>query len=193
MGALRRQTWVRGLLVTFISIAILGDAQAQQEDPTRVDRDAALRALGRTAEDVPKKAATEAPGNLPVHVTQAYHQALIASYVQDQWSYEFRQRIYEWQFLSSRIVFCVVILIVLIGLYFSWLQFKVFLIAAGAKQPAKVAIQAEDPQEVPAPIHQVEITPTGGLRISTPVMGIVILAISLGFFYLYLSVVYPIT
>jgi len=40
-------------------------------------------------------------------------------------------------------------------------------------------------------VHQLELGQTG-LKVSSPVLGVIILVISLAFFYLYLVYVYPI-
>lgn len=83
-----------------------------------------------------------------------------------------RQKVLEWQHLSTKIILFVVLTLVGMGLYFAWVQFQ-----RGETQNAdnKIELSAE------------------GLKISSPVLGVIILALSLGFFYLYLAHVYPIT
>ncbi len=92
--------------------------------------------------------------------------------------FDHRARVFEWQLLSSRIIFVLVILIVVVGLYFSWLQF-----IAGLRENA-------NPEKMST---TVEASPTGGIKVSSPVLGVIILTLSLVFFYLYLVHVYPIT
>jgi hypothetical protein len=87
-----------------------------------------------------------------------------------------RSRVFQWQLLSSRLIFALVILIVAVGLYFSWLQFR-----AGMKEKA-------GPE---ATSTTLEASATG-IKLSSPVLGVIILALSLAFFYLYLVHVYPI-
>ena len=77
---------------------------------------------------------------------------------------------FAWQHFSTRVIFFVVLLLVGTGIFFAWVQF----------QHGKVAER-----------HELEIG-VKGLRISSPVLGLVILVISLAFFYLYLVYVYPI-
>ena len=88
-----------------------------------------------------------------------------------------RARVFEWQLLSSRLIFALVILIVAIGLYFSWLQFMVGLKEDGRSAETSTTLEA---------------SPTGGIKVSSPVLGVIILTLSLAFFYLYLVYVYPI-
>jgi len=92
--------------------------------------------------------------------------------------FDHRARVFEWQLLSSRIIFVLVILIVVVGLYFSWLQFM-----AGLRENA----------DLEKTTTTVEASPTGGIKVSSPVLGVIILTLSLAFFYLYLVHVYPIS
>ncbi len=63
---------------------------------------------------------------------------------------------------------------VAIGLYFSWMQFH-------ATRPGAAPV-----------ITQLELSQSG-LKVSSPVLGVIILVLSLAFFYLYLTHVYPIS
>ncbi|HVT60938.1 MAG TPA: hypothetical protein VHR45_21410 [Thermoanaerobaculia bacterium] len=102
-----------------------------------------------------------------------------------------RGEVYRWQLDSSRIIFVVVIFLVLVGIYFSWLQFRISL----RPKPARVAADGASPGEAVAAAAMTEISASleGGIKVSSPVLGVVILVISLLFFYLYLAYVYPIT
>jgi hypothetical protein len=90
--------------------------------------------------------------------------------------FDHRSRVFEWQLLSSRLIFVLVIAIVAVGLYFSWLQFM-----AGLREKAGTDTTSTT----------FEASPTG-LKVSSPVLGVIILTLSLAFFYLYLVHVYPI-
>jgi len=82
---------------------------------------------------------------------------------------DFRERSFQWQLWSSKIAFWVTMTLVGGGLVFSGAQLFV-----GLKSPeTKFSFL--------------------GLEISSPVVGLVILAMSLTFFYLYLVHVYPIS
>ena len=104
-------------------------------------------------------------------------QAALKAYYQYRITgYEHRQHVFEWQLLSSRIIFVVVIFLVLVGVYFSWLQFQSSLKTVGG-EIKETTFEAS----------------TSGLKISSPILGVIILAISLAFFYLYLVYIYPIS
>lgn len=92
--------------------------------------------------------------------------------------FDHRRRVFEWQLFTSKIIFAVVVALVAIGIFFSWLQFRRGLGADG---------NAEAKQETTT----IEAT-AKGIKVSSPVLGVIILTISLAFFYLYLVYVYPI-
>jgi hypothetical protein len=69
---------------------------------------------------------------------------------------------------------------VVAGVYLAWVQFRHDL----DRTDIKGEVQA--PQG-----HELELS-TSGLKVSSPVLGVIILALSLAFFYLYLIYVYPI-
>lgn len=92
--------------------------------------------------------------------------------------FDHRQRVFEWQLFSSKVIFAVVTFLVWTGIYFSWLQFKIDL----NKKPDEKGDQKNSTIEAS----------TSGIKVSSPVLGVIILVISLLFFYLYLQHVYPI-
>ena len=110
---------------------------------------------------------------------EAMQVALRAQYAYYASQLDHRRDVFHWQYQSTRAIFVVVIVIVLTGLYFSWMQFRreqSVAVNAGAGKPATTTFEASG----------------GGIKISSPVLGLVILTISLVFFYLYLVHVYPI-
>ena len=64
------------------------------------------------------------------------------------------------------------------GVVFAAIQFR-----AGLKRPRSAA---------PDEATQIDLS-AGSVKVSSPVLGVIILVISLGFFYLYLVYVYPIS
>jgi hypothetical protein len=88
----------------------------------------------------------------------------------------YRSRVFEWQLFSSRIIFATVILLVASGIVFAAIQFR-----AGLKRPPAAADAT-----------QIDLG-AGSIKVSSPVLGVIILVISLAFFYLYLVYVYPIS
>lgn len=93
---------------------------------------------------------------------------------------EHRSRVFYWQHLSTRIIFFVVIGLVLVGVYFAWVQFRRDM-ASGAGGTAEQGMGE----------HEVELS-TSGIKVRSSVLGVIILTLSIGFFYLYLVFVYPI-
>ena len=84
--------------------------------------------------------------------------------------YKHRQNVFHWQLLSSKIIFIVVVLLVFSGIIFAAIQFY-----DGLKNSLKQTSQATT--------FEAE---KGGLKVSSPILGVIILVISLVFFYLYL-------
>lgn len=170
----------RSILLPVLLGAILlsGPAIAQNDQPapdlSRIER---LKAL--ESEDTSGIAPTAvSPELLGEEGTAALRQALKAYYDYRVTGYQHRQRVFAWQLLSSRIIFVLVIFLVLVGVYFSWLQFRAALKGGTpfADRPQDTSFEAS----------------TTGLKVSSPVLGVIILALSLAFFYLYLLYVYPI-
>lgn len=98
------------------------------------------------------------------------------------------KRAYMWQFISSIIIFIVVISIVLAGLYLSYQQFNL----------SKILLLKGKPDGSPATEEVAKLMNANlevskeGFKVNSAVIGLVILLISLTFFFLYLKYVYPI-
>ncbi len=108
----------------------------------------------------------------------ALRRSLTAYYTYRADGFEHRQAVFAWQLFSSKIIFWLVVGLVTAGIYFSWLQFRAALPRQGGEAaPAETTIEAT----------------AGGIKVSSPVLGVIILVLSLAFFYLYLVHVYPIT
>lgn len=112
--------------------------------------------------------------------------------------YMFTQRmaIYNWQLNSGKILFFVVVLIVLIGLYLSYLQFKASTAHLEYRRNIEASITTTDKiagidAVTSDPITKFEIT-KDGFKIDSAVIGLVILVISIAFFFMYLRYVFPI-
>jgi hypothetical protein len=91
-------------------------------------------------------------------------------------NYEFelnhRENVLKWQHLSTKIILFVVLVLVGMGLYFAWVQFH-----SGSRDQS---------------VSELNIS-MDGIKVSSPVLGVIILTLSLAFFYLYLVHVYPIS
>jgi hypothetical protein len=110
--------------------------------------------------------------------------------------YAYRSRVFEWQLLSSRAIFVVVLTLVGAGMYFAAVQFRVAMMHAN-RRPLKTPAQGSaanpgDVMDVKSTLAtQIEVS-AKGLVVNSSVLGVIILGLSLAFFYLYLVYVYPI-
>ncbi|WP_298432995.1 hypothetical protein [uncultured Jannaschia sp.] len=131
-------------------------------------------AAGATADAPDGRPEAPRPDVTEPATAAAYNAAIRRHYDYQGTQLDHRLAVLRWQHLSSQIIFFVVIFVVVLGLYFSWIQFH------------------RTPEDADPQITTIEASHTG-FKISSPVLGVVILALSLGFFYLYLAHVYPIT
>lgn len=111
---------------------------------------------------------------------ESYLASLRAFYSYRSIGYTHRQEVFEYQLYSSRIIFIVVIFLVIVGVYFSGVQFHSSLKWKRSKNDS----EKDDRTEIVASLK--------GIKVSSPILGVIILVISLMFFYLYLIHVYPI-
>ena len=137
---------------------------------------AALAALERDEDDRPRP-----PSATPAEVMDPESRELVLErfrrYQQHQIAaLEHRERLFRWQLRANQISFIVVLVLVFAGLVFSAVQFAHSLRTAGA---------AGD-----EPVHELSIS-AKGLTVRSSVIGLIVLALSLGFFYLYLVHVFP--
>ena len=107
---------------------------------------------------------------------------------------------FQWQQVSGKIIFWVVIIIVFIALLFAAIQFRISMQQASSKIKKAVSTRAAtvetgETTEAGAsamPNSEVELS-VSGVKVNSSVLGVVILVISLAFLYLYLVYVYPIS
>jgi hypothetical protein len=98
-----------------------------------------------------------------------------------------RAKTFRWQHFSTRVIFVSVLILVSVGLYFSYLQFRMYL-----REPQDAARRTGGKGERESMDSNLELS-TGGIKVSSNVLGVIILALSLAFFYLYLVYVFPIS
>ena len=125
-----------------------------------------------------------------------YRESMIGYYDYYIAGYRHRQRTFEWQFLSSIIIFLLVNMLVSAGVYFAALQFREGMRVRAAAL-ARLEAGIEPNPLLPAIPPDDTVTSFSasatGISVSSPVLGVIILVISLAFFYLYLIYVYPIS
>ena len=105
-----------------------------------------------------------------------YQKSLQAYYGYKIRGFEHRSRVFEWQLFSSKLLFAVVLILVFSGVIFAGIQFY-------------VGIKAEKEQ---ASFNTEISVSQQGFKISSPIIGLIVLTLSLAFFYLYLIYVFPI-
>lgn len=119
------------------------------------------------------------PGKASPETNAAYQEALQAYFAYRKAGYLHRLEVFAWQSLSTIIIFIVVLLLVFCGIGFAAIQFRAGLLRRGG--------------DGPAPAEETEISLSlSEVKVRSPVLGVIILTISLAFFYLYLVHVYPI-
>jgi hypothetical protein len=109
---------------------------------------------------------------------KVFLEAMAEYYLYRSSGLQHRRRVFEWQLFSSKIIFVTVLMLVGLGIIFAALQFR-----AGLKRT-----QAD----VRDAATEIAFSTTS-VKVSSPVLGVIILVISLAFFYLYLVYVYPIS
>jgi hypothetical protein len=110
----------------------------------------------------------------------AYQAALREYYNYRKSGLQHRQRVFEWQHRSSIVIFVVVVLLVAAGIYFAAIQFH----RDFRRTTLEGRSEGATPTEFEASLQ--------GVKVSSSVLGVIILVISLAFFYLYLAFVYPV-
>jgi hypothetical protein len=179
------------LSIVLIALCFVGTTLAQESGDGSAEVEKRIQRLKEAqlpAEDeaqlLKEDIALPAPppeGHAPTEGTEkAYQDALSAYYQYRRTGYDHRLRLFEWQTLSSKIIFVVVLALVASGIYFAAIQFHVGLRAGeqlkrdGQPEPTELVLSIKE------------------LKVRSPVLGVIVLAISLAFFYLYLVYVYPI-
>lgn len=120
------------------------------------------------------------PLSLPTSINDPETLALYAQSWRDYYRYRssglaHRSQVFKWQLLSGKLIFVIVIGLVISGMVFAAIQFR-------------HGLKTDQTEDVAT---QVELG-TKGIKLSSPILGVIILFLSLGFFYLYLVHIYPI-
>jgi len=112
----------------------------------------------------------------------------------DEFSMHHRWRSFNFQYYASIVIFLMVIIIVMTGIVFSGIQFRHTLKKLQIKEKIIDAINKKDqqtPELVDAMKTELQVS-KDGIKLNSSVLGVIILVVSIAFFYLYLIYVYPI-
>lgn len=178
---------MHGLLLSMaVGVMMVTPAdQVSQEDTARQDSVNELEILmsGDSGGPAPPGPARRQPainGRLEYLIDDEAKEQLGAALYENQlWTMQRNASIYAWQDFSTKVIFVAVHLLVLIGVYFAGVQFF---------RGYRAASESEGSE----PVSEVELS-MKGVKVSSPFLGVIILVISLAFFYLYLVYVYPIS
>lgn len=184
------------LILCALACSLAAQAQAQaQVDTKKLDAraDSTLDLMQEFESALAQDSSALAPSILGLK--KRYNAALTEFHIS---SLQHRRRVFDWQHTSSIIIFWVVIIIVFIGLIFSGIQFYISMqssLASKKKRRTKNALTEGQPETVENPSPEVAEFEASlqGIKVKSSVLGIIILGISLAFFYLYLAHVYPIS
>ncbi len=172
---------ILGVLFSLGPASALLAQEEQPEEETNRAKQRMEELLQRPTETITTKVPdTESP-YAPAGVelspeNQALQQESIREYFHHIMETNRHQRdVFRWQLFSAKVIFGAVILLVMAGIYFAAVQFH-----HGLKRDS---LQQQE-TEFEASLK--------GIKVSSPVLGVIILTISLAFFYLYLVHVYPI-
>lgn len=111
-----------------------------------------------------------------------YQQAMRAYYEYRVSGFEHRKNVFLWQLTSSKMIFFGVLLMVFCGICFSGIQFY----------KSMTMSKLDGGEAMETGVTEFEAS-TSGIKVTSSVLGIIVLVISLAFFYLYLVYVYPIS
>jgi uncharacterized membrane protein len=172
---------------------LLGAATFAADDPTVLDATNAARAALAKGPAQPITAEPNAPEQIVMAdaaTREEYLKSMRAYYNYRLNGYQYRARVFEWQLISSRIIFLIVVLLVFAGIYFAAVQFHVALQTARKQRETGPATPADASNPLSL-ATQLEIS-AKGVVLNSSILGVIILVLSLAFFYLYLVYVYPI-
>lgn len=113
-------------------------------------------------------------------ISEAAQTAMAGADSHARWQANFIERSFEWHLLSTKIIFWVVILVVVFGLVVSWLQFR--------HDTDRTAAPSESKDNAPA--YDISAS-AQQFSVKSKTIGAVVLVFSGIFFFLYLSIVYP--
>jgi hypothetical protein len=161
-------------------LALSGAALAQATATTSVaDKRAKLEQLIKAPAPAPKADPMapelgDAAAQGDAKTREKYFEAMREYYAYRIAGLQHRRLVFAWQLTSSKLIFVTVLVLVLAGIYFAAVQFHTGIREKRVEVASELAVSAD------------------GLKVTSPVLGVIILVLSLAFFYCYLVFVYPI-
>ena len=180
------------LLFIFLNLVLINTINAQD---TLTPQQRYQRAIDKTDIDIKQSQMQGGDSTMVMIERLSRYDTMLKAQLYDYYRFgmEHRRRSFNWNLLSSQITFWVVILLVFSGIAFAGIQFYISLKERSGKQTGLQSqkITVENKDTFGEFNTQLEAS-AKGIKISSPVLGVIILVISLLFFYLYLAYVYPI-
>lgn len=119
-----------------------------------------------------------------------------------RWQRDYERRGWEWHLFSTQLLFCIVMGIVAFGLWITYLQFKRDY--TGRDHTKKMQAADTESKQTPAAAESadkksqphttanssIKIGPAG-MEMTSQIVGLLVLALSVAFFYFYVNEVYP--
>ena len=110
-------------------------------------------------------------------------------YNHDIWKLQYERKIFEYQHISSIVLLCVSLMVLICGLYFSYMQFKDRTGHIDTNKAIQNSLKDLDNDEESKTSLKIGMA---GIEISSSIIGLLILCVSLAFFYLYIANIYPV-
>jgi hypothetical protein len=191
MGVLRILLIAIFLLASFIPVKSIGQENA------KID----YAKIRENAESVASKA-TSSNGFCPLGdavCNEAKNRDMESALRHAMWTRDFIQVSWQWHFVSTIFLFAIVLIIVLFGLFITYLQFHRDYMAEGQsvekidskKVDFNTSSVTEGAEVSPPKTNRLKIS-REGLELSSQIIGLFVLAFSLIFFYVYVKDIYPI-
>ena len=188
--------FILAVAMTVSQVALMKNSYAQNVDYSALTNETTKSKAGSIA-------------GLDDETNRKSRQTDFESYVNHKvWQREFEHKTWEWHLLSTKIIFFVVTLIVLFGLRLTYLQFMRDGHQTKSRRKlsdrteASTTVSNDDGLGKPGEAKPLDTgtASTGnrikvgldGFEITSQVIGLLVLMLSLAFFYLYLKQVYPI-
>ena len=178
------------IFLSFMSFVLLTNEVNAQSETDQEKRQELLSKIindkGKsTNNSLPSSNDPARPLSLPNSSKDPETNRLYEKALQDYYSYrsyglQHRKAVFKWQLFSAKLIFIIVLGLVFCGVTFAAIQFR-----KGIKDQTPGKASNDNLST------EMELT-TKGIKINSPVLGVIILTISLAFFYLYLVYVYPI-
>ena len=104
------------------------------------------------------------------------------------WIINYKKKIYEYQYFSGQILLFISITVLVCGLYFSYVQFSDRINSNRLNNHGSENLENNDNDKSKTSLK----IGAAGIEISSSIIGLLILCVSLAFFYLYIANIYPI-